>query len=389
MATPIISSLLDTDLYKLTMMQCVFHQLPTIEAKYEFYCRKPIDLTRIKEMVQNEINALCGLSFQSDELKYLQSLPYISADFLDFLATFRLNPKYVTVDADNQLRIDIKGPWLETILFEVPLLAIVSEYYYRSQYPGHSLQPGREKLNQKIELINQQAQPNEFFFSDFGSRRRFSKAWQSEVLKTLKKALPNHLIGTSNVFFAKSLNLTPIGTMAHEYLQAFQSITDDIRQSQSEALYTWLKEYNGQLSIALTDVLGINQFLKEFNLELSQKFSGVRHDSGDPFKWTDKMLAHYANLNIDARDKTLVFSDSLTMEKALTISNYAKNKAKITFGIGTHLMNDVGLLPLDIVIKMTAANDIAVIKYPDSKGKVISIDQNRLDELRATLHLKE
>lgn len=389
MQQAIITSLLDTDLYKLTMMQCVWHQLKSVEVEYKFYCRKPIDLRPITKQLTQQIEALKNIRLTPSEAQFLSTLPYFHKDFINYLQSFSLDPDYITITEDKALGIFIKGPWYKTILFEVPLLALVSECYYQHLYPNQTFDLGKQRLQEKINFIKQHSKANDFYFSDFGTRRRFSKKWQQYVLNTLKENVPEHFVGTSNVLFAKTLGLNPIGTMAHEYLQAFQAIASDIQHSQADALNTWLKEYQGQLSIALTDALGVDQFLKEFDRTLAQQYMGVRHDSGSPFHWTDKILSHYQSFQIDTKEKYLVYSDSLTIPKAIEICNYVNKRAKASFGIGTNLMNDVGLEPLDIVIKMTSANGTAVIKYPDSSGKVICVDPNQLAKLKQSLQLKE
>ncbi len=388
MSSSIITSLLDTDLYKFTMMQCIFHQLESVTARYEFTCRKNIDLTALVADIQRQLELFCELQLTSQEVNYLNSLPFFTKDFIHYLKNLKLDPKQISIQKTDRLNIYIEGSWLDTILFEVPLLAIISECYYKTHYPNYSLSEGKARLQTKIKDIKQHTTDHDFSFSDFGTRRRFSKEWQREVLLTLQETLPHYLAGTSNLAFAHSLGLNPIGTMAHEYLQAFQVLAPDIKHSQAFALSIWQKEYHGALGIALTDALGVEQFLTEFNCDLSQQFSGLRHDSGDPLLWTDKILKHYQKMHIDAQEKYLVFSDSLTITKAIHIYHYINNRAKPMFGIGTHLMNDVGLAALDIVIKMTEINGTAVIKYPDTPGKIVSTNEQRLNYLKKELQLK-
>lgn len=385
---PIITSLLDTDLYKFTMMQCIFHQLGDVTVRYEFICRKNVDLTTLYKDIQTQLELFCALRLTEQELNYLSSLPFFTADFIHYLRNIKLDIKQVSIHNTNHLSLQIEGSWLDTILFEVPVLAIISECYYKKHYPNYPLNEGREKLQAKISYIKQHMTAHGFSFSDFGTRRRYSKEWQKEVLLTLQETLPHCLAGTSNLAFAHSLGLKPIGTMAHEYLQAFQVLSPNIKRSQELALSLWLKEYQGALGIALTDALGVDQFLAEFNSDLSHQFSGLRHDSGDPLLWTDKILAHYQKMHIDAKEKYLVFSDSLNIKKAMDINDYIKNRAKTMFGIGTHLMNDVGLAALDIVIKMTEVNGTAVIKYPDTPGKLVATNEQRLNYLKKELNLK-
>lgn len=264
----IIESLLDTDLYKFTMMQCVLHQFPGADVEYRFRCRNMgIDLISYIDEINAEIDHLCTLRFSEDELDYLGSLRFIKHDFVEFLSLFQLKRKYIHVFEENgQLSICIKGPWLHTILFEIPVLAIVNETYFKHFAPDIDKTEGRRRLQAKIELIKNEPDNELISLSDFGTRRRFSRLWQKEVLQTLAKELPTQLAGTSNVMYAKEMGLTPMGTMAHEYLQACQALGPRLRDSQTYAFEMWAKEYRGDLGIALTDVYGIEPFLKDFDM---------------------------------------------------------------------------------------------------------------------------
>lgn len=387
MQTPIITSLLDTDLYKFTMMQCVFHHFPTAHCRYHFKSRKKVDLKPYKEHIQEQILLFCGLKLQQDELDYLAALPFMRPDFIEYLKTFELNPNYVSVQIINDnLDIAIEGPWLHTILFEVPLLAIVSETYYQNRYHPTSLEIGRERLRQKIQSVREANVPG-FRFSDFGTRRRFSKAWQHELIQTLQRALTDQFQGTSNIWCAKEYHLKPMGTMAHEFLQAAQVLAPSLETSQKFALKTWATEYPHQLGVALTDVFSMDVFLKDFDESLARHYEGLRQDSGDPFEWSQKAIQHYKNLNIDPHTKRLVFSNGLTFEKAIAIYNQFKDETKLFFGIGTNLTNDVGYEPLDIVIKMTHTNHQPVIKISDSPGKTICESDELLQRVKKIFKL--
>lgn len=383
----LIDSLLDTDLYKFTMMQCVFHQLPPIPVSYRFISRKPIDLIPIAPIIQENISALCQLTFKEEELDYLASLPFFKKDFIDFLRSFRLEEKYVELKTSPHFELKIHGPWLNTILFEIPLLAIISESYYRYHFPQANYQEGRQRLSEKIAYLQKENVP--LHFCDFGTRRRFSYHWQDEVIATVKEKLAMQFVGTSNMYFAKKYQLKPFGTMAHEFLQAFQAIAPEVVGSQKLALETWLKEYPHDLGIALSDTLTMDVFLKEFDKNLSTQFQGMRQDSGSPFIWAEKAIAHYEKFGIRSQDKTFVFSDNLTFKLMVEIFNAFKDKAQIFFGIGTNLTNDLGYSPLDIVIKMTHANDQPVAKISDSKGKIICDDSNYLNHIKKVLHLQD
>ncbi len=387
MAEPIIASLLDTDLYKLTMMQCILHQFPNTEVEYRFKSRKPVNLKPYYAAIKNEIHSLCQLKFSDAELHFLSTFSFFKADFIDFLATFSLQEEHVHLDAQDEFTLIIKGPWVATILFEVPLLAIISEVYYRENYPSNDFKIAKERLQTKIAMIKSDYPA--LRFSDFGTRRRFSRSWQDIVIQTLTKELPEAFIGTSNVHFANKLQLRPIGTMAHEYLQACQVLAPHIQGSQAFALSAWLKEYPHDLGIALTDVLTMDIFLSEFTADLAKRYLGLRQDSGDPIEWGNKALQHYQRLGIDVSEKTFVFSDSLTIAKAIDIAKYFANKCYCVFGIGTHLTNDVGYPALDIVIKMTHTNHKPVIKISDSKGKMVCENPSLYQSVKEIFQLKD
>lgn len=378
---PIIQSLLDTDLYKLTMMQCIFHQFPKTHVTYRLKSRKPTHLPYFASL-KEQLTHFCTLRFTQEELYYLKSLPYFKEDFIDYLARFRLNESCLKLQR-SPLDMTIQGTWLETILFEVPVLAIINEIH--SHHANISLDQARLLLQQKTTFLSHQ--PTDFYFADFGTRRRYSYVWQQEVLSTLA-AFP-HFMGTSNLYFAKQLHLEPIGTMAHEYLQACQVLAPQLKGSQHFALNVWLKEYPQLLGIALTDTLTMDIFLSEFDLSLAQQYSGLRQDSGDPFIWGEKAIAHYRSLGINPADKIFVFSDSLTFDKANKIYHHFKGRCQPQFGIGTYLMNDVGLMPLDIVIKMTETNHQPVVKISDSSGKTTCEDKNYLQQVKKIFAIKD
>lgn len=389
---PVIESLLDTDLYKFTMQQTVYHQFPHAqEVEFHFKCRtQGINLVEHMGELNRQIDHLCSLTFSKEELAYLRSLRYIKSDFADFLVLFRLQRHYVNVIALNDEEIDIviKGPWLHTILFEVPLLAIINELNFRQYQKTDYEIVGQKRLDEKISMVK--ALNNfEFKFSDFGTRRRFSRQWHEHVVATFKEKLPDNFTGTSNVLFAMKYNLVPIGTMAHEYLQACQSLGPRLRDSQKFALETWVQEYRGDLGIALTDVVGMDAFLRDFDLYFCKLFDGVRHDSGNPYEWTDKILGHYNKMKIDAKNKNLVYSDGLDMPKAINLFKTYQGKAKLFFGIGTNLTNDVGPKSINIVIKMTSCNGSPVAKISDVSGKTMCQNEQYLAYLKQVFQITE
>ncbi|MEP7185439.1 MAG: nicotinate phosphoribosyltransferase [Rhodanobacter sp.] len=383
----IIESLLDTDLYKFSMMQVVLHQYPAADVEYRFKCRNSgIDLVPHIGEIRAELAALCQLRFTVGELDYLRGWRFIKSDFVDFLGLFQLNEKYVEITpsaaGNGDIEICIRGPWLHTILFEVPLLAIVNEVYFRNVSAGLDMAEGRRRLDEKIVLLRDTPDYAGCRIADYGSRRRYSRQWQAEVVTTLRDGLGAQLAGTSNVWLARKLNLTPLGTLAHEYLQAHQALGPRLRDSQVAALEAWAKEYRGDLGIALSDVYGLNAFLRDFDMYFCKLFDGTRHDSGDPFEWGEKVLAHYTSNRVDPRNKVLVFSDGLDIPKVMQLYAHFRGRCQIAFGVGTNLTNDVGPTPLNIVIKMVRCNGQPVAKLSDSPGKNMCEDAAYVAYLR-------
>ncbi len=384
----IIESLLDTDLYKFTMMQCVLHQFPGAEVAYRFRCRNVgVELGPYADEIRDEIHHLCSLRFKDEELEYLAGLRFIKSDFVDFLSLFHLKEKYITVKADpeapNGIDITIEGPWLHTILFEIPVLAIVNEVYFRHQMPVADEKEGMKRLRAKIDLIRNEPDNDNLKITDFGTRRRFSRAWQTTVTETLIRELEREkFAGTSNVDLARRYGLIPIGTMAHEYLQACQALGPRLRDSQVYGFEMWAKEYRGDLGIALSDVYGMDPFLKDFDMFFCKLFDGARHDSGDPFLWGEKMIEHYRRNKCDPRGKTLIFSDALTVPRIIELYRRFNHRIGVGFGIGTNLMNDLGPEPLNIVVKMIRANGQPVAKISDTPEKGMCEDLTYLAYLK-------
>ena len=392
---PVIHSLLETDLYKFTMWQTMLHRHPQTQAEYSFVCRNApaYPLAELLADVNRELDHLCALRFSEDELAYLGALRFIKSDFVDFLRIFQFQRVFITARAEGDtLRIIANGPQVHVTAFEIFVLAIVNELYFRRFDASAALAAGRERLQAKIATLRAfGAEPprrNPFEFFDFGVRRRYSGAWQREVVSTLKEALPEYFRGSSNVLLAKELGLVPIGTMAHEYLQTFQALGVRLRDSQKAALEEWVQEYRGDLGVALTDVVGMDAFLADFDLYFAKLFDGLRHDSGDPVAWGEKALAHYAKLRIDPHTKRLVFSDGLTIETALALYRHFADRTQTGFGIGTSLSNDVGLTPLNIVMKLTRCNGQPVAKLSDSPGKTLCDDQTFLAYLRQVFNVQ-
>ncbi|RFF28108.1 MULTISPECIES: nicotinate phosphoribosyltransferase [unclassified Wenzhouxiangella] len=380
----ILESLLDTDIYKYSMMQAVLHQFPGAEVEYQFKCRSEgVDLRPIRQDLEREIEHLCSLKLGPEELNYLSSLRYMKSDFIEFLRLFHLQSRFVEIgEDDEQLTIRIRGPWLHTILFEVPVLAIISELYSRHTWPDHELDEGRKRLNHKVEQVKALDRPDEFVFADFGTRRRFSREWHDEVVETFASEVPGSFRGTSNVRLAKELGLVPIGTMAHEFIQACQALGPRLAETQRFAFEVWAREYRGDLGIALSDTYSLKAFLRDFDMYFCKLFDGARQDSGDPMEWGEAMIEHYRNNRVDPKTRNLIFSDSLTIPRAAEIWERFRDRINVSFGIGTNLTHDTGVKPVNIVIKMTECNGQPVVKLSDSPGKIVSTDQHYLAWVR-------
>lgn len=377
-----ITSLCDTDLYKLTMMQVVFEKYTSVSVRYDFKCRsgnimKKLDGNKFRfiHKICDAIHDLCKLKFTKEELDYLANIRFFKPNFIEFLRTFQLNEDYIKINEENDdLSITIEGPWISTILFEVPILAIVSETYHSyHDTNATALITGQENFIKKIKYLDDHIhRDSDLRIVDLGTRRRFSYDHQ---LETLRNACHSRYIkGTSNIHFAMKLGLTPVGTMAHEYVCAHQQL-GRVEDSQKAAFQAWADVYRGDLGIALSDTVGFNAFLRDFDLYFAKLFDGARHDSGDPYWWCEQLIKHYTHLGIDPKSKIAVFSDGLTFPIIVDLFKAFNSKIKTSFGIGTNLTNDCGVKPLQIVMKMTECNGRPVAKISDSEGKGMCMDE--------------
>ena len=371
----IITSLLDTDLYKFSMGQAIYHQFSDYKTTWSFKCRNE-DVHFTKEMVEEiteQIKAYCELQFTEDELAYIDNITWMKGSYVDFLRLWK--PRFadfeITTDSPCGLTIDTRGTWLNTSMYEIATLAIVNEVYFRMAYDYDDLLASfREKLDRKIQkLIDGEYTIGAF--SEFGLRRRLSGEAQDYAVRKLAEASYENstFVGTSNVYLAKKYHLKPVGTMAHEWIMCVGQGNHNPAYSNWYALDAWVKEYGVLNGTALTDAITTDCFLKDFQLTYATLFSGVRHDSGDPYEWGDKMIAHYQSLGIDAASKTLLFSDSLDFDRATSLYRYFSGKAKVAFGIGTYISNDTKVPPLNIVMKTTMCNGMDVAKISDIMGK--------------------
>ena len=390
-ASPILTTLLDTDAYKLHMQQAVYHRYYDVPVTAEFRCRSDEQLGQYADAIRTHITAMQSLALSDDEYRYLSSLPFFQQDYLDWLRQFRFDASQVEVRDDHgHLRIQIRGPWREVILWEVPLLALISEVVHRHRTPESGAEQAVAHLQQKLVHFREQVgdlDMSRFQLMDFGTRRRYSRAVQEAIVSTLKNEFP-WLLGTSNYDLARRLQLNPVGTQAHEWFQAHQQISPVLANSQRAALQSWLDEYDNQLGIALTDCITMDAFLRDFGPGFAHRYQGLRHDSGDPVEWGEKAIAHYQRLNIDPLSKTLVFSDNLNLDKALALYRHFGQRANVVFGIGTRLSCDIpGVTPLNIVIKLVSCNGKPVAKLSDSPGKTICQDKAFVRALRKAFDL--
>ena len=387
----IINSLLETDLYKFSMGQAIYHQYSDYKTTWTFKCRNE-DVFFTKEMVdeiKKQIKMYCKLSFKEEELEYLNNIKWIKGSYVDFLRLWK--PRYEDFTINNHsecgLFIETKGTWLNTSMYEIPTLAIVNEVYFKMNYNYNKLYKSFvAKEKEKIAYLHKHPIGN---FSEFGIRRRLSREAQEHIVKALakEKFKGSKFVGTSNVYLAKKYNLTPVGTMAHEWIMCVGQGTHKHNPAYSNyyALEDWIEEYGVLNGTALTDTIGTDCFLRDFRLTFATLFSGVRHDSGDPIAWGKKMINHYRELGIDPKNKTLLFSDSLNFEKAANIYNELKEDCMVAFGIGTYLSNDTCEKPLNIVIKPTSCNGMDVAKISDVPGKGMCKNLNYVDYLERSI----
>ena len=393
---PIVKSLLDTDLYKLAMLQVYVHQWSSDHATWDFKARNVGEGTshekytaEDREEIKKQILAYCALHFETEELDWLsdsEKRPWIHHNYCDYLEDW--TPKFkhfeITDDEKTGLAIHTAATQTKCSPYEIPVLEIAAEVYYRNHYDYEAIAKAfKEKTLEKIDLIKRGIyKPG--IFSEFGARRRVSYELQDWLIKTLKENEVPGFIGTSNVHLAKKYNLTAVGTMAHEFIMSVGQGHQYYNPAYSNwyALDSWIKEYGTMNGIALTDTIGTDVFLRDFKKTFATVFSGVRHDSGDPYAWGDKMIAHYKSLGIDPMTKTLMFSDGLNLKKATELNEYFKGKAKVAFGIGTDWSGPQDIEPLNIVCKVALVNGLDVAKLSDAPGKNMCRNPAAIEHLK-------
>ena len=389
----IITSLLENDLYKFSMGQAIYHHYSDYKTTWTFRCRNEgVRFTaEMIEEIRRQIRLYCSLRFQEEELEYLNNIRWIKGSYVDFLRLWQ--PRYedfrITTDENGDLSLETYGTWLNTSMYEVPTLAIINEVYFRMNYDYDELYADfRKKADEKIEKLRQ-GEYELGSYSEFGLRRRLSAQAQDYIIHELAKAdvKGSRFVGTSNVYLARKYDLIPVGTMAHEWIMCVGQGDHKNNPAYSNyfALEAWVNEYGVLNGTALTDTITTDCFLRDFRLTFATLFSGVRHDSGDPILWGEKMLKHYEFLGIDPRTKTLLFSDSLNFEKATEIYRHFRGSCQIAFGIGTYLANDTSKEALNIVMKVTKCNGQDVAKISDTEGKSMCRNQDYVDYLQRSI----
>jgi len=391
-ASPVLHTLLDTDAYKLHMQQAVFHHYHDVHVAAEFRCRGDDLLGIYADSIREQVEAMQHLALTDDEYQWLSGLPFFKADYLNWLREFRYKPEQVTVTNDNgKLDIRLTGPWREVIMWEVPLLAVISELAHRYRSPETGVTQAVAALENKLvefSRLTEGLDMSRFRLMDFGTRRRFSREVQEAIVRRLQQE--PWFVGTSNYDLARRLDLTPMGTQAHEWFQAHQQISPDLANSQRAALAAGLEQYTDRLGIALTDCITMDAFLRDFGPEFAERYQGLRHDSGDPVEWGEKAIAHYEKLGIDPMSKVLVFSDNLDLAKAVDLYRHFSSRVNLSFGIGTRLTCDIPQVkPLNIVIKLVECNGKPVAKLSDSPGKTICHDKAFVRALRKAFDLPQ
>ncbi len=369
-----IQSILDNDLYKFTMQQAVHMLYPRVHARYEFINRgKTLFPDGFAHKIRNEVDKMADFSLSQDQKAFLEKTCYfLTPVYLDFLESYRYDPDQVKISQDKGVfYLNITGPWYKTILWEVPLMSIISETFFSLTHQKPQPVSKRHATNlEKARVLKD----NNVKFADFGTRRRFSAKNHELLIHDLLSISDDSFTGTSNVHFAHKFNIKPLGTLAHEWFM-FHAILNGYQMANPSSQDAWVKVYHGDLGIALTDTYTTDVFLSTFDTLHAKLFDGVRQDSGNPFSFVDKMIQHYKKLHVDPSSKTIVFSDSLDVEKAVRIHKYCNGRIKDAYGIGTSLTNDIGVEPLNIVIKLTQCRISLdkpwrnTVKLSDDQGK--------------------
>ena len=371
---PIINSVLDQDLYKFSMQSAILKLYDDLDFRATFTNRGKTPFPDgFGEALREQVNMMADLALTQNEEKWLRecpSLTWLPRSYIDFLKGYRYDPSEVTItQAGSDLAVTVEGPWYSAIMWEVPLLATISELYFitTDQKPDYDLL--RSNLAAKTEKFRAAGCK----VTDFGTRRRASYGTQKSVIEEIvNNEWQDVYVGTSNMHFAHIFNTRPIGTHAHEWFMAHEALFGP-RYANRKALEAWMDVFKGRLGTALTDTYTTDVFLRDFDYLMARRFEGVRQDSGCCVDWGEKIIAHYQKLGIDPTTKTAIFSDNLDADKTVNLQKTFGGRIGIAFGIGTNLTNDCGLKPLNMVIKASAfkVHDrwVPVVKLSDTPGK--------------------
>ncbi|WP_294200058.1 MULTISPECIES: nicotinate phosphoribosyltransferase [Chryseobacterium] len=387
-----LNSILDNDFYKITMQNAVVKLFPGSIVKYEFINRGKHQFPEGFDVALREaVNKMAELKLTKEEKKFMaRTCPYIDLPYLDFLEGYHYDPSEVKIHQEgSDLSVTVEGLWYRTILWEVPLLALISELHYEM---NHMERDSNEVVMSKtLEKADALAKLG-VTFAEFGTRRRHSHKVQNLVMEALTQKKESTFIGTSNVHFAMKYGVKPIGTHAHEWFM-FHAAEYGFKMANELALEHWVDVYRGDLGVALSDTYTTDVFFQQFDKKFAKLFDGVRHDSGDPLEFADKTIAHYQKHGINPLFKYIIFSDGLNLEKVEEITNYCRGKIGISFGIGTNLTNDVGLKPMNIVMKLIGVQApnkelIPTVKLSDEHGKYTG-DPKMIELAKEFLRIKE
>ena len=392
----IITSLLENDLYKFSMGQAIYHHFSDYKTTWTFKCRNKdvVFSDDVVEEIKHQIRMYCALRFDEEELEYLHNIRWIKGSYVDFLRLWQ--PRYEDFhfgrDEEGNFTLETTGTWLNTSLYEVPTLAIINEVYFRMNHDYKQLLEDYKKraLEKCLKLQSGEYELNSF--SEFGLRRRLSGEAQDHIVKLLQETQnpASRYVGTSNVYLAKKYGLTPVGTMAHEWIMCVGQGDHKNNPAYSNyfALEAWVDEYGVLNGTALTDTITTDLFLMDFNRSMVNNYTGVRHDSGDPYEWGEKIITHYKHFGVDPATKLLLFSDSLDFDRAQRLYDYFHDKTKVSFGIGTFVSNDTCEKALNIVIKLQYVNGRPVAKLSDTPGKAMCRDESYLEYLKRSVDFR-
>jgi len=411
METSPIKSLLETDWYKLTMWDFMFHRHPGAWGRYAYKCRNEpgelgVTTASVCDDVIAGVEALCELRFQPEEIAWLKTFDYREPDgylhpaFIEFLRLFQFNFEYVKIwTEDDELCFEIEGPVIHCIGFETAVLQIIASAINMKRCPEafrdaqKAAQPGFDieqahpmvqradaLLTKNLELAN--AADYCFRFADFSLRRAFGTGWQEYCVQEAMRLAPKAFVGTSNAYLAFKYGISPIGTMAHELLQAYQAFTR-LRDFQRVCFEDWADHFRGEVGIALSDIVGFTAFRRDFDKYLTKLYDGARHDSGDPYEWGEALIAHYEKMRVPAHHKYAVFSDGLTFIEGIKLCSHFYDRITPSCGIGTRFAHDIpGLAPPKIVLKMIECEGQPVAKLSDSPGKAMCRDDKFMERLK-------